>query len=510
MNETKKQVSWMPLILVAFASFIIALDATFMNVSISQLVIDLNTDVGTIQTIISFYTLITASLMLISSKMQDVFGKKKIFLIGALVYGLGAFIASISQNAIMLFIGWSLLEGIGGALMTPATISIISGTYDGQMRTTALAISSAIVGIAAAIGPLFGGVVTTFLSWRYGFVFELLIILIIFIFRKRIPDFASTASKKDLDITGSLLSALGLILLVLGVLMISGKTIGLSIGLIIASIIVLIGFGLFEKKRKANGKMPLFDVSLLKDRNLSRGTLIRLITAIAMGGSLFSISIYLQTVLKLSAFNTGIVLLPLTFGMLIFSIMAPKFAIRLSHKYAMIIGFSIAIVGCLLLSYQFTLTTRFIDLLPGMFIYGAGLGFPMALSVDTALINTPPESQSSASGFVSTGQSLGMSMGTAIIGIILIVGAVGGMHDAINTYAPDKVTNQEFHDNVQVYFEKLGNVNTTELKHENNLKEKIVSKVVEDAMRLVMYVTALLLAIGGALTFTLKKQKIKG
>ena len=176
MNETIKQDSWMPLILVAFASFIIALDATFMNVSISQLVIDLNTKVGTVQSIISFYTLITASLMLLSSKMQDVFGKKRIFLIGALVYGLGAFLASISPNAMILFIGWSLLEGIGGALMTPATISIISGTYSGDRRTTALAISSAIIGIAAAIGPLFGGVVTSFLSWRYGCVFELIII----------------------------------------------------------------------------------------------------------------------------------------------------------------------------------------------------------------------------------------------------------------------------------------------------------------------------------------------
>ena len=509
MNENIKQESWMPLILVAFASFIIALDATFMNVSISQLVIDLNTKVGTVQTIISFYTLITASLMLFSSKMQDVFGKKRIFLTGALIYGLGAFIASISQNAIMLFIGWSLLEGIGGALMTPATISIISGTYDGDRRTTALAISSAIIGIAAAIGPLFGGVVTTFLSWRYGFVFELLIIFIIFFFHNRIPNFEATASKRDLDLLGAILSILGLILLVLGILILSKDTFILSIGLIMVSFIVLIGFGIFEIKRKASNKMPLFDVSLLKDRDLSVGTLIRLITAIAMGGSLFSVSIYLQTVLDLSAFNTGLVLLPLTFGMLIFSVIAPRIAIKVSHKYAMIIGFAIAIIGCLILSYQFTLTATFMDLLPGMFIYGAGLGIPMALCIDAALLNIPSESQSSASGFVTTGQSLGMSMGTAIIGIILIIGAIGGMHDAIDTYAPEQVTDQQFHDNLQFYFEKLGHVNTTELKNENTLKEKIVDMIVRDAMALVMHVTALLLAIGGGLTLSLKGRKNK-
>ena len=129
MNESIKEHSWIPLILVACASFIIALDATFMTVSISQVVVDLNTDVSTIQIIMSFYTLITAAFMLMSTKLQDIVGKKKLFLIGAALYGIGTFIAAISQNSTMLFIGWALIEGIAGALMMPATVSIISGTY---------------------------------------------------------------------------------------------------------------------------------------------------------------------------------------------------------------------------------------------------------------------------------------------------------------------------------------------------------------------------------------------
>ena len=165
--NANKQESWLPLVLVALASFIITLDATFMNVSISQLILDLNTSLSTVHLIISFYTLTTASLMLIASKLQDIIGKKKIFMLGALIYGIGAIIAALSQNSAMLFIGWSLLEGIGGALMTPAIISIIIGTYDKNRRTFALAFASAIGGIAAAIGPMFGGFVTTFLSWRF-------------------------------------------------------------------------------------------------------------------------------------------------------------------------------------------------------------------------------------------------------------------------------------------------------------------------------------------------------
>ena len=172
MSETVKETSWTPLIVIALASFIIALDATFMNVSISQVVVDLNTDVSTIQSIMSFYTLITAAFMLLSAKLQDIVGKKKLFIIGAALYGVGTFTAAVSPNATVLFIGWSLIEGIAGALMLPATVSLISGTYSGEKRTVALAIVGVMGAVAAAIGPLFGGIMTTFLSWRYGFAVE--------------------------------------------------------------------------------------------------------------------------------------------------------------------------------------------------------------------------------------------------------------------------------------------------------------------------------------------------
>ena len=221
MNETIKEHSWIPLVVVALASFIIALDATFMNVSISQVVADLNTDVGTIQMTMSFYTLITAAFMLLSAKLQDIVGKKKLFLIGTALYGLGTFTAAISSSALMLFIGWAAIEGVAGALMLPATVSIISGTYSGERRTVALAIVGVMGASAAAVGPLFGGVMTTFLSWRYGFACELVIVFIILILRNRIPDFAPTESRSDLDITGSIISFIGLVLLVLGILSLS-------------------------------------------------------------------------------------------------------------------------------------------------------------------------------------------------------------------------------------------------------------------------------------------------
>ena len=377
MNETIKEHSWVPLIIVALASFIIALDATFMNVSISQVVADLNTDVSTIQMIMSFYTLITAAFMLLSAKLQDIVGKKKLFLIGTALYGVGTFTAAISSSATMLFIGWSVIEGIAGALMMPATVSIISGTYSGEKRTVALAIVGVMGAIAAAIGPLFGGVMTTFLSWRYGFACELIIVFIILLMQSKIPNFVPTESKSDLDITGALISFVGLVLLVLGILSLS-KDITTSVATIILGLIALVGFALFEIRRKRNGKVPLLDMALFKDRNLRVGSIILLLSYLAMGGALFAVSLFLQSVLELNAFNTGLTTLPLTMGLLIFAVLAPSLTGKMKHKTIMAIGCIMSIAGCMLLSYQFRLDTSTLDLIPGLFVMGAGLGFLMA------------------------------------------------------------------------------------------------------------------------------------
>ena len=486
MNETIREHSWIPLILVACASFIITLDSTFMNVSISQVVADLNTNVSTIQMTMAFYTLITAAFMLLSTKLQDIVGKKRLFLIGAVLYGIGTFIAAISQSDTMLFIGWAVIEGLAGALMTPATVSIISGTYSGERRTFALAIESVMAALSAAVGPLFGGIMTTFLSWRYGFASELLIVIIILAMRNKIPDFEPTESKRDLDITGAIISFIGLILFVLGILMLSEDA-TTSIVVIILGVIALAGFALFEIKRKRKGKVPLLDMDLFKD--------------------LFVVSLFMQTVLNLNAFNTGLTTLPLTVGLLIFAAIAPSLTEKLNHKSLMAIGSIIAIIGCVILSYQFKINTTMLNLMPGMFILGSGIGFIMALSTDIALINIPDENQNNASGITTTGQTLGESMGTAIIGVILILGVMGGIANGVDTYAPEYSGNEQVHQDIFDYFKKVGNVD--EIKSENSTVINIADTVIQDSMAFVMLVTAALMAIVFVLTFRLKDKKIK-
>ncbi len=503
MNKTIKEHSWIPLIIVALASFIIALDATFMNVSISQVVADLNTDVSTIQMIMSFYTLITAAFMLLSAKLQDIVGKKKLFLIGTALYGVGTFTAAISSSATMLFIGWSVIEGIAGALMMPATISIISGTYSGEKRTVALAIVGVMGAIAAAIGPLFGGVMTTFLSWRYGFACELIIVFIILVMQSKIPNFVPTESKSDLDITGALISFVGLVLLVLGILSLS-KDITTSIATIILGLIALAGFALFEIRRKRNGKVPLLDMALFKDRNLRVGSIILLLSYLAMGGALFAVSLFLQSVLELNAFNTGLTTLPLTMGLLIFAVLAPSLTGKMKHKTIMAIGCIMSIAGCLLLSYQFRLDTSTLDLIPGLFVMGAGLGFLMALCTDISLVNIPKESQNNASGVNTTSQTLGESLGTAVIGIILILGVFGGISHAVDIYAPEYSGNETFHQEAYDYFQKVGSIN--EIK-ENATIEDIVNIIIQDTMAFVMQVTAIIMGIVFILTLRLQNKK---
>ena len=502
MNENK-ETSWIPLIVVALASFIIALDATFMNVSIAQVVADLHTDVSTIQMTMSFYTLITAAFMFLSAKLQDIVGKKKLFLIGSALYGVGTLTAAVSPDSTVLFIGWAVIEGIAGALMLPATVSLISGTYSGERRTVALAIVGVMGAIAAAIGPLFGGVMTTFFSWRYGFACELIIVIIILALQGKIPHFEPTESRSELDITGAIISFIGLILFVFGILSLTKDTTS-SIITIVLGLVALVIFALFEMRRKRGGQTPLLDVELFKDRNLRVGTIVMLLCYLAMGGALFAVSLFLQSVMQLNAFDTGLTTLPLTMGLLIFAVLAPSLSAKLGHKKLMLIGSVLSIIGCLILSYQFRLNTSTLDLLPGMFVLGAGLGFIMALSVDVALLNVPPESHNNASGVTSTGQSLGESMGTAIIGVILILGVFGGISHAVDVYAPAYSGNETFQLEIYDHFQKVGNINDVQ---ENSTVVDIVDIIIQDSMAFVMQVTAILMAVVFVITFRLQDKK---
>jgi Na+/melibiose symporter-like transporter len=247
-------------------------------------------------------------------------------------------------------------------------------------------------------------------------------------------------------------------------------------------------------------------MALFKDRNLRVGTIILLLSYLAMGGALFAVSLFLQTVLQLNAFDTGLTTLPLTIGLLIFAILAPSMTAKLSHKKVMAIGCIMAIIGCLMLSYQFTLNTTMWTLLPGLLVLGAGLGFIMALCTDVSLMNIPAESQNNASGINSTGTSLGESMGTAIIGIILILGVIGGVGTAVDTYAPDHSGDEQFHMDLFNYLQKAG---TADNLKDNSTFVDVVNLIIQETMAFVMQITAIIMGVVFLLTLRLQDRKIK-
>ena len=465
----------------------------------------------------SFYTLITAAFMLLSTKLQDIVGKKKLFIIGTILYGVGTFTAAISWSTPVLFIGWALIEGIAGALMTPATVSLISGIYTGEKRTFALAIESVMVSISAAVGPL--------LSWRWGFAVELIFVIFILVMQHKIPDFEPTESRKDLDITGTIISVIGLVLFVWGILMLTKDS--ASVAIIVISLVILAIFAWFEIRRKRNGKVPLLDMDLFRDRNLRVGAIIMLIGCLAMGGALFAVSLFLQSVMQLNALNTGLTTLPMTIGLLIFAIAAPSLSTKFSHKTLIAVGSLIAIIGCVILSYQFRLNTTMYDLMPGLFIgcvilsyqfrlnttmydlmpglfvLGAGLGFVMSLSTDISLINIPKKSENNASGVLTTTQTLGESMGTALIGVILILGVMGGLSTAIDMYAPEHSNDPQFFDDAANYLQAAGTENITQ----DNTVMNAVDVIIQEAMGFVMVITAILLGIVFIATLRLQPKK---
>jgi EmrB/QacA subfamily drug resistance transporter len=510
-NSNATKIGWTALILVSLSSFIIALDSTFMNVAITNLVVDLNTTVSAIQIIITVYALTMASLMLLGGKMQDVVGRKKAFLAGAAIYGIGTTIAALNTNATMLLIGWSILEGIGAALMTPATASIITGTYSGKNRAFALGIWTAIASVGAAVGPLIGGFLTTFFSWRWGFGLELVIVIVILAFSQKLKFFPPSMKLRDIDKLSVLLSSVGILILVLGILSLNSiknwETPLLMMGV---GIVLLLTFYLWERKLINRNIRPFTDIRLFKNRNFTMGNITRLIMQLALAGAVFVLPVFLQEVTGADAFTTGLVILPLTIGLLVFAIASSRISTRIAPHYLISIGFLLALAGSYFLSFQFNLDTQIIDIIPGTLLLGIGLGLALPITGNIVLSSAGADEQSDASGIISTSASLGSSMGTAIIGIILILGIINGIYTAVDQTFPNEFTKDEIKQGLTLYTQKMGTTNITSLKgNETSTAYTIVNKTINNAMKTAFDFVSVIFLIGFICSLYIKPLKEK-
>lgn len=426
MEESKT--GWLTLIVVTLSMFIIVIDKTFLNVAISTLITDLHTDIVTIQSIIAIYSLIMASLMIPGGKLQDVLGRRKTFLLGAFIYGMGAVIASLSINSSMLLLGWSVLEGMGAAFMMPATTSIISGTYSGERRAFALGIISSMASGAGTIGPIIGGFLTTYYSWRYAFALELVVILAIFLLSREISSFPATIKWSDFDVAGALYSASGIFLLVEGILLLNDpQTWNISLPMIIAGLILLSFFYFHQKRKISKGESALLDIALFNNRAFSFGNIARLIMNFVIGGVLFVIPVFIQLILGIDPLTTGLTLIPMSLGIFALSFTAGKVSSRFQARYILSVGFLVAMAGSIYLSLTFSPHTTILDMMPGILLLGVGMGIVFPHSANVIFAMARQDQQPDASGIMNTGINLGSAMGTAVLGVILILGGFGSL-----------------------------------------------------------------------------------
>src|SRR5690348_778559 len=340
---------WSLLLPLALAQFIASFAATNMNVAINNIAQDLNTDVQGVQTAITLFTLTMAALMIPGSKLTDIWGRKFCFELGLIVYGIGALIAALAQGLGVLIFGYSLLEGVGSALMIPPIYILVTVTFRSlESRAKSFGIVSAAAGIGAAAGPLIGGVITSGISWRASFIVQALVVAAIVVPSRRIADAGIQGARPHFDVTGAVLSAAGLFFVVSGILLSGtygwlaareafsiGTTVvipqgGISpVWLFVAiGALILVGFFLHARSWERAGKEPLLPTRLFRNRVSNLGLVTQNVQWLTLQGSFFVISVFLQQVRGFSAIQTGLMLTPATIGILITAALAFRLMIR--------------------------------------------------------------------------------------------------------------------------------------------------------------------------------------
>jgi MFS family permease len=440
---------WFVLILLSVSQFVMVLDSTVMNVSISTVAHDLGTDISGMQAAITFYALTMAAFMLTGGKLGDRWGRSPAFRIGSIVYGIGSLTTALAPNLAVLMLGWSLVEGLGAVLVIPAIAALAAINYEGRARVVAFAVLGAVTGGAAAAGPLIGGLVTTYSSWRYVFLAEALVMTLVLIVSGRIKDVPGDR-KLRIDLLSVVLSAAGLAMLVYAILqsktwgwfipldppVVNGRAIapfGISpvMYLILLAIVVLWWFVKRQQHLERTGRVPLLKVSMLRIPALRSGLTMFLAQYFAIAALFFVIPVYLQTILGYNALETGLKILPLSVGLILFSVLGSRMATVRTAKNIGRIGQFILGLGVFLVFVA--VQPELADWLfaTGMFVVGAGFGL---LASQLGNVNMSAVDQSDTSevgGLQGTFQNLGSSFGTAIVGSVFILLLTSGFTDAV-------------------------------------------------------------------------------
>jgi EmrB/QacA subfamily drug resistance transporter len=419
------------LMTLATGQFLMTLDSSVMNVSIATVAKDLGTTVTGIQTAITLYTLVMASFMITGGKIGAIIGRRRAFSIGCVVYAAGSFTTAIAPNLGVLIIGWSFVEGFGAVLILPSIVALVASNFTQDERPRAYGLIASAAAIAVAAGPLIGGFVTEYFSWRWVFAGEVVLVFAILLLARRIADTEPTEHPK-LDYVGTGLSASGLALVVFGVLRsgewgwVRPKTdmtwLGLSpvIWLICAGGFLLYCFLEWERHRIARNEEPLTDPALLQNRQVRGGLINFFFQYLLQAGLFFIVPLFLSVVLGLSALETGVRLLPLSITLLLGAVGVPKFFPEASPRRVVRVGLLAMFVGLVaLLAAMDSGADAGITTFP-MLIIGLGIGALASQLGSVTVSAVPDEKSAEVGGLQNTFTNLGASLGTALAGSILI------------------------------------------------------------------------------------------
>ena len=406
------------MMLLAGAMFVLVVDTSFMNVSISAVVHDLKATASGVQSAIALEALVSAAFILIGSKVGDLIGRKKAYVIGLLGYATGASAMMLAQSITAVIIFWAIIGGLGASLLLPAMQSLIHGNFEGAAQKQAYALVGAAAGIAAAVGPLLGGFITTYLSWRVAFGFEVVVILVVLSGIKLVKDVPYTGPRK-VDIVGSLLSIVGMGGIVLGILVWQegGEWVGVLIALGVAALATLFWW---IAKRKREDKTPLLDPDLFASKIFRYGVTGQMLQQISLGGMMIALPIYLQMVFGYNALEAGVSLAPLSLTMFAVALYAGRHPAKRRSGSLIRIGFGALCVGALALIPLIPRADSGWWLVAPLIVAGIGLGILVSQLNNYTLAPISAERVSEAAGVNSAGGSFGLSFGLAFGGAIML------------------------------------------------------------------------------------------
>lgn len=496
-----KQVSKTLVWVMALGTFVVVLDNTIMNVSITALVDDLSTTVSGVQAAISLNALMMAAFVLMGGKLADIIGMRRTFLMGAVLYVCGSLLASFSNSLAVFILGWCAIQGFGAAMMLPNVNTIIRANVHGKSRTQAYGLMAGINALATAVGPLIGGFLTTYFSWRWAFRLEVLILSFVLLMSGVIPKDKLAKHVPKLDKGGVVWQSAAMVLMVTGTLFIANyglfmakqpfvifgyefAPLGLSIVpfLLAGAMFCLKMFINHETRVEKAGRNPLVDLELFVNKLFTKGLNIRFIHVSLVAGTTFAVPLFLQVTYGLSAFETGLILLGLTAGLITTALGGAKRGLQYPPKKKIEWGFLVAILGLVIIGAYMMVGSSPFGMLPGLFIYGLGLGLIASQIVNLVLSSIAPNKTAEASGVTSTLETLGSSVGTALVGTVLVVAITAGANNLVEqspVFTPEEKTtiSQNMSASVQAVSTSVVEENT----QDSGLQQEEVVRIYEKA-----------------------------